>query len=96
MSADPDNEDGAKDFLAYIGSPEACDAQSEAGYRSSGPTPSRPQRPEPGPAEGRGVHRRAGSIAQFLDRDTRPDFASTVDDSCPAGRSSRIPTTSTG
>jgi len=79
MSADPDNEEAAKDFLAYIGSPEAAAAANDAGYPLiwansnadlSGLLP---------------IQQKAGefiaqqtSIAQFLDRDTRPDFASTV------------------
>ena len=79
MSADPDNEEGAKDFLAWLGSPEAAAAANDAGFPLiwansnadlSGLTP---------------LQQKAGefiaaqqSIAQFLDRDTRPDFASTV------------------
>ena len=79
MSAKPKNEEGAKDFLAYIGSIEAADAQSEAGYPliwangnadRSGLTPLQQKA-----AEFIGEQK---SIAQFLDRDTRPDFASTV------------------
>jgi multiple sugar transport system substrate-binding protein len=79
MSADPDNEDGAKDFLGWLGSPEAAAAANDAGFPLiwansnadlSGLLP---------------IQQKAGefiaeqtSIAQFLDRDTRPDFASTV------------------
>lgn len=79
MSADPDNEEGAKDFLTFIGSAEAADAQSEAGY---------PQIWANGNADRSALNplqQKAAtfigeqkSIAQFLDRDTRPDFASTV------------------
>ena len=79
MSADPDNEDGAKDFLGYIGSPEAAAAQNDAGYPLiwananadvSGLTPIQQKAAD--------FIKEQASIAQFLDRDTRPDFASTV------------------
>ena len=79
MSADPDNEDGAKDFLTFIGSPEACDAQSEAGYpliwanSECDLTALNPVQQKAAEFIGQ-----QASIAQFLDRDTRPDFASTV------------------
>ncbi|HEX7188553.1 MAG TPA: ABC transporter substrate-binding protein [Actinomycetes bacterium] len=79
MSADPDNADGAKDFLGWLASPEAAAAANDAGFPLiwansnadlSGLLP---------------IQQKAGefiaeqeSIAQFLDRDTRPDFASTV------------------
>ena len=79
MSADPDNEEGAKDFLAYLGSPEAAAAANDAGFpliwanSNADLTGLLP------------IQQKAGefiaeqaSIAQFLDRDTRPDFASTV------------------
>ncbi len=79
MSADPANEAGAKDFLAWLGSPEAAAAANDAGYpliwanSKADLTGLQP------------IQQKAGtfiaeqtSIAQFLDRDTRPDFASTV------------------
>jgi multiple sugar transport system substrate-binding protein len=79
MSADPDNEDGAKDFLGYIASPEAAKAQNDAGYPliwanadadKSGLQPIQQKAAE--------FIAQQASIAQFLDRDPRPDFASTV------------------
>ncbi|MCY7372893.1 MAG: ABC transporter substrate-binding protein [Spirochaetaceae bacterium] len=79
MSADPDNEEGAKDFLKFIGSVEAADAQSVAGYpaiwANSGADLSALNPLQQKAAEFIGQQK---SIAQFLDRDTRPDFASTV------------------
>jgi len=79
MSADPDNEEGAKDFLKYISSPEAAAAMNDAGF---------PLIWANGNADLSGlqpIQQKAGefiasqaAIAQFLDRDTRPDFASTV------------------
>ena len=79
MSADPDNEEGAKDFLSYIGSPEAAAAMNEAGYpliwANSNADTSGLQPIQQKAAEFIGQQ---ASIAQFLDRDTRPDFASTV------------------
>lgn len=79
MSADPDNEEGAKDFLAYIGSAAAADAQSEAGYPVIWAN-SNADRSALTPLQQKAAAFIAdqASIAQFLDRDTRPDFASTV------------------
>ncbi len=79
MSAKPQNEAGAKDFLKFLGSAEGADAASAAGYPliwansnadQSGLTPLQQKA-----ATFIGEQK---SIAQFLDRDTRPDFASTV------------------
>jgi multiple sugar transport system substrate-binding protein len=79
MSADPDNEDAAKDFLKYISSPEAANAQNEAGYpliwANSNADFSGLAAIQQKAAE---FIAEQASIAQFLDRDTRPDFASTV------------------
>ena len=79
MSAKPENEDGAKALLEYLGSAEAQDiylksdpgnvgANNEAdtsGYNAL----------QKKSAE---IIGSTANIAQFLDRDTRPDFASTV------------------
>jgi multiple sugar transport system substrate-binding protein len=79
MSADPDNEAGAKDFLAWLSSAEAADAASEAGFpliwANSGADLSGLNALQQKGAE---FIAEQASIAQFLDRDTRPDFASTV------------------
>jgi multiple sugar transport system substrate-binding protein len=79
MAADPDNEDGAKDFLKFIPSKEAADTLSEAGYpliwaNSNADLSSL----QPIQQEAAEFIAQQSSIAQFLDRDTRPDFASTV------------------
>ena len=79
LSADPENEDGAKDFLAYCGSAEAAKAQNDAGFpliwANSEADVSGLQPIQQKAAE---FIAQQASIAQFLDRDTRPDFASTV------------------
>jgi multiple sugar transport system substrate-binding protein len=80
MSADPDNEEGAKELLAFAGTAEAQDAANEsadapwisANENASTSTYSDLQKKS---VEVVGA---ASNIAQFLDRDTRADFASTV------------------
>ena len=79
MAADPDNEDGAKDFLKFIPSVEAANTLSEAGYpliwaNSNADLSAL----APIQQEAAKFIAEQSSIAQFLDRDTRPDFASTV------------------
>jgi multiple sugar transport system substrate-binding protein len=79
MSAKPSNEAAAKAFLAYAGTPEAeslylkaspGNVAANAGADTSAYTALDKKSAE--------VIKNAKSIAQFLDRDTRPDFASTV------------------
>ena len=79
MSADPRNEEGAKEFLKYLGSAEA-----EATYL--GVDPNNVAAHNDADTSGYNALQQksaelvsgAKSISQFLDRDTRPDFASTV------------------
>jgi multiple sugar transport system substrate-binding protein len=79
MTAEPENEAAAKEFLRYIGSAEAGDiyiatnpnniaAHNDADTSNYTPLQLKAQE----------LIGNAESIAQFLDRDTRPDFASTV------------------
>lgn len=79
MVADPDNEEGAKEFIAFLGTAEAADAANETGVPfiaanenadTSGYSALQKKSAE--------VVGAASNIAQFLDRDTRADFASTV------------------
>jgi len=79
MPASPANEEGAKEFLRFMGSAEAQDILIEASPNSiaahndadtSGYTELQNKAVE--------IIANATGIAQFLDRDTRPDFASTV------------------
>jgi multiple sugar transport system substrate-binding protein len=79
MSKKPRNENGAKALLQYLGSPAAGQAYTKADPSvvaanqkadTSGYTPLQKKSAE--------IIGNAKSIAQFLDRDTRPDFASTV------------------
>ncbi len=79
MSADPDNEAGAKAFLKYLASPEAAAAAATTGL------PYIAANTDADTAEYSELQKKsatlvgeAENIAQFLDRDTRPDFASTV------------------
>ncbi|MCW2760420.1 MAG: putative transporter periplasmic solute-binding protein [Marmoricola sp.] len=79
MAKEPQNEAGAKDFLKFLCSPEAAAAANTAGYPLIWANSNASQ-------EGlNALQKKAAtfiseqkSIAQFLDRDTRPDFASTV------------------
>jgi multiple sugar transport system substrate-binding protein len=79
MAKSPENEDGAKDLLAYLGGAEAqtvylnidpnnIAASTEAD--TAGYTPIQKKAND--------LISNAAHISQFMDRDTRPDFASTV------------------
>jgi multiple sugar transport system substrate-binding protein len=79
MSKDPDNEEAALAMLAYFGTAEAGTIlnttdpgaiAANSGADTSGFTDLKNRAVE--------LVSSAESIAQFLDRDTRPDFASTV------------------
>ena len=79
MSKRPKNEAAAKKLLAFLGSPEAQDIVVKAdpsviatndGADTAGYTSLQKKSVE--------FVKSAKSIAQFMDRDTRPDFASTV------------------
>lgn len=79
MSAEPSNEEGAKAFLTFLGSPEAGNIMTETqpttiAANSESDTSGYSE------LQNRAVELvgSAESIAQFMDRDTRPDFASTV------------------
>jgi multiple sugar transport system substrate-binding protein len=79
MRANPRNEDGAKKFLSYLGTPAAqkayVDADSTVVAASSQADTSGYTALQKKAVDYMG---KATSIAQFMDRDTRPDFASTV------------------
>jgi multiple sugar transport system substrate-binding protein len=79
MAAKPKNEPAAKKFLAYLGTPGAEDTYVKSdptviavntGADTSGYTNLQKKAVD--------FVRNAKQISQFLDRDTRPDFASTV------------------
>jgi multiple sugar transport system substrate-binding protein len=80
MSAEPENEEGAKAWLRYLGSADSLTAVTEADLLpfisanenadTSTLTPLQQKSAE--------LVQSAENIAQFLDRDTRPDFASSV------------------
>ncbi|MDP9396132.1 MAG: ABC transporter substrate-binding protein [Actinomycetota bacterium] len=79
MSAEPKNEGGAKKLLAYLASPQAADAASALGEpfiaaNEKADTSKYSTIQE----KSKELVGQAKNIAQFLDRDTRPDFASTV------------------
>ncbi|HET6531194.1 MAG TPA: ABC transporter substrate-binding protein [Actinoplanes sp.] len=79
MSAEPKNEVGAKKLLKYLASPDASAQASNIGEpfisSNSKSDTSKYTTLQKKSAELVGS---AKNIAQFLDRDTRPDFASTV------------------
>lgn len=79
MSADPDNEEGSKEFLKYLASAKAADVANATGVpfiaANSGTDTSVYSALQKKSVE---VVSQATDIAQFLDRDTRADFASTV------------------
>jgi multiple sugar transport system substrate-binding protein len=79
MAAKPKNEGAAKAFLTYAGSPAAEDiygktdpsnVKANSGADATSYSPLQKKAAE--------LISSAKNIAQFLDRDTRPDFASTV------------------
>ena len=79
MAAEPENEEGALALLTFFGSPEAgtiinTENPGQIAANSGADTSMFPD------LKNRAVElvSQADSIAQFLDRDTRPDFASTV------------------
>jgi multiple sugar transport system substrate-binding protein len=79
MAPRPRNEDGAKELLRYLGS-----AAAEEAYIKEDPNniAARTDADTSGynalQKKGEELVSNAKSISQFLDRDTRPDFASTV------------------
>jgi multiple sugar transport system substrate-binding protein len=79
MRANPRNEDGAKKFLSYLGTAAAektyVDADSTVVAVSSQADTSGYSALQKKAVD---YMSKAKSIAQFMDRDTRPDFASTV------------------
>jgi multiple sugar transport system substrate-binding protein len=79
MSAEPDNEEGAKEFLTYLATARAADVANKTGVpfiaANEGADTSMYSALQKKSVE---VVSQATNIAQFLDRDTRPDFASTV------------------
>jgi multiple sugar transport system substrate-binding protein len=79
MSAKPKNEAGAKKLLAYLASPDASAQASALGepFISSN-TNSDTSKYTTLQKKSAELVGQAKNIAQFLDRDTRPDFASTV------------------
>ena len=79
MRAEPKNEDGAKQLLKYMGTAEAANIVLKSNPTVIGASS------ESDTSTYTGLQKKAvefigsaESIAQFLDRDTRPDFASTV------------------
>jgi multiple sugar transport system substrate-binding protein len=79
MSADPDNKDGSIAFLQYLASPAAAADAASTGL------PFIPANTEADTSKLSQLQLKsielvgqAKNLAQFLDRDTRPDFASTV------------------
>lgn len=79
MSANPDNEAGAKAWLTYLASPEAAAAAATTGlpFIAANTAADTSVYSELQKKSAQLVGE-AENIAQFLDRDTRPDFASTV------------------
>jgi len=79
LTASPENEEAAKEFLKYIGSAEAGDIYIQtnpnniAAHNDADTSAYSPLQLKAAELIGN-----ADNIAQFLDRDTRPDFASTV------------------
>ncbi len=79
MAPRPRNEDGAKALLKYIGSAKAEDTYlkldpNNIGAHNDADTSGYNALQK----KGEELVSNAKSISQFLDRDTRPDFASTV------------------
>ena len=80
MSAKPKNEEGAKAFLKYLASPDslaAAVAASKLPFISANTNADASAYTSLQKKSAELVSQQK-NIAQFLDRDTRPDFASTV------------------
>jgi multiple sugar transport system substrate-binding protein len=79
MAARPRNESGAKELLKYIGSPAAIDTylQHDPNFIGANNDTNTDEYSEL-VKKAADLVGSATSISQFLDRDTRPDFASTV------------------
>ncbi|MFI7678173.1 ABC transporter substrate-binding protein [Actinophytocola sp. NPDC049390] len=79
MAARPRNEDGARDLLKYLGTAKAEDTYLKSDPNNIG---AHNDADKSGynalQKKGEELVSGAKSISQFLDRDTRPDFASTV------------------
>ena len=79
MSADPDNPEGSKEWLKYLASPEAAAAAATTDLpfiaANENADTSKYSELQKKSVE---LVSQAENIAHFLDRDTRPDFASTV------------------
>jgi multiple sugar transport system substrate-binding protein len=79
MAARPRNEDGAKALLKYLGTAKAEDTYLKSDPNNIG---AHNDADKSGynalQKKGEELVSNAKSISQFLDRDTRPDFASTV------------------
>ncbi len=79
MSSKPRNEEGALKLLEYLGSPEAAAAANSTGLNIISPNENSSTEPLTAlQKKSVEVVGSAKNLAQFLDRDTRPDFASTV------------------
>lgn len=79
MAAEPRNEAGAKDLLRYLSTPEAVGVMIEADPSVVAANFNADQS-NYSPLQKKAVQvmEEADDLSQFLDRDTRPDFASTV------------------
>lgn len=79
MAARPRNEDGAKELLKYLGTAKAEDTYLKSDPNNIGAhNDADPSGYNALQKKGEELVSGAKSISQFLDRDTRPDFASTV------------------
>jgi multiple sugar transport system substrate-binding protein len=79
LSKDPDNEEGSKQLLEYLGGVEAQNTYLAADPNNAA-AHSEADTSAYSPLQQKAVElvSAAENISQFLDRDTRPDFASTV------------------
>ena len=79
MAAKPKNEAGAKDLLTYLASPEAVNITLQFDPSVIGANSNADQTAYSAlQKKAVQIIGEAKNISQFLDRDTRPDFASTV------------------
>jgi multiple sugar transport system substrate-binding protein len=79
LSKDPENEDAAKDLLAYLGGAEAQSVYLGVDPNNIGASQETDEASySANQKKANELISQAGQISQFLDRDTRPDFASTV------------------
>ncbi len=78
MRSEPKNEENAKDLLTFLGSAEAADTYVGIDAQIGAHVETDTSNYDPLQIKSADLVTNAANISQFMDRDTRPDFAATV------------------